>query len=460
MCVLFGGRIELMREVNPVFLPSHPIRVMPALLEGDVTVPASKSVAHRALICAALSGDSDWRGKIRGLDSAPSQDLQVTETILRQIVEFNSGLDKSARPDNGESVDRSHPGLNLDCGESGSTLRFMIPLLLACGVPVTLNGMGRLPRRPLKEYESIFAEQNVELIFPDNGDYLPLNLSGRLRGGRYEVPGHVSSQYLSGLLMALPLTNEDCQIVLTSKLQSRSYVNLTVDVMRSFGVEVEYDSTAGDYGTYYLNAGQRYHMPDDGFVVEGDYSQAAFWLAASFIGAPLKIYGLNPRSVQGDRAVLDILRQLGTIRTLQQGNLVVDCEDIPDLVPILALTAATVPGTHRFENCGRLRLKESDRLDATAEMLISLGAKCSVNAQDDSLLVFGMGNYDILEGNTARRATASAHGDHRMAMCLAIAGCCSRHGAVIDQPACVAKSYPDFFEQMVRLGGVFIEEKD
>jgi 3-phosphoshikimate 1-carboxyvinyltransferase len=438
-----------MREINPIFLPTRPIRVMPALLEGDVHLPPSKSVAHRALICAALTGRPDWRAAVRGLDEERlSEDIRATERILHQLTDLQT---------DGAPTTSDVPVF--DCGESGSTLRFLIPAAAALGIAACFTGSGRLPQRPLREYADIFARQPVRLSFPEDGGHLPLRISGRMQGGRFEVPGDVSSQYLTGLLLALPLTGADCEVVLTSKLQSAAYVALTVAVMQSFGVTVEYDATAGLFGTYYLAGGQRYRLPEGGYAVEADYSQAAFWLVAAFIGARLRLYGLNPDSAQGDRAVLEILRQLSDIRTLQNGNLRVDGGDIPDLIPILAVAAATVPGTHRFENCGRLRLKESDRFKATAEMIRALGAACSEEDFGETLVVYGIGNYDILEGNTAARPTASTYNDHRIAMSLAIAGCSSRHGVVIDNPSCVAKSYPDFFEQLVRLGGVYIEEK-
>lgn len=434
---------QLTAAVETVYLPQHSIRVLPSRLHGAVSAPPSKSVAHRALICAALSGRADWLRAVSGIDGVPSADIRATARALMQLAGHRTAADGPVR---------------LDCGESGSTLRFLVPLALAMGCPAVFEGGGRLPQRPLRDFSDMFAGRPVQLIFPTSGDSLPLAVSGRLTGGLYPVPGHISSQYVSGLLMALPLTGQAAEIELTTPLQSRPYVDLTIRVMADFGVDVTFDSAAGENGRYRIEGGQTYRCPAGGYTVEGDYSQAAFWLTARFIGQPIEVDGLRTDSVQGDCAVIDVLDRLSGIRTAGAGSLTVDLSDIPDLLPILGVAAAVVPGVHRFCRCARLRLKESDRLEAVMALLRSVGARCDYDAQQDVLTVFGIGPDERLPGHPPGLAVIpDCRGDHRMAMAMTIAGLCSRFGAVVDQPACVAKSWPGFYESVVRLGGRYME---
>lgn len=434
------------RAVDPVFLPDHPIRVLPGRLEGTITPPPSKSVAHRAMICAALSGHADWPHRLSGITGHLSDDLKATAR----------GLELLLAPDLRKPV--------IDCGESGSTVRFLVPLALALGKHATFIGTGALPERPLRDFNDILSGRPVDLRFPaDPGLSLPLHVSGRINGGVYYVPGDTSSQYMSGLLMALGATGDAAEVELTSPLRSAPYVYLTMEVMKDFGVEVEYDPHLGPFGGFKLEGGQTYRVPADGYTVEADYSQAAFWLVAAFIGHPLQVTGLSPNSAQGDRVVLDVLERLATIRERRSGNLDIDVRDIPDLVPILSIAAATVAGVHQFRGCERLRVKECDRLDATMELLQSMQVDSRYDSVKDVLSVYGIGLYDVLQGHRPGpdpRPPVSCYNDHRMAMTAAIAGTCSRYGTVIDKPACVAKSWPDFFLDFARLGGVFMAEEE
>lgn len=450
---------QLTAAVEATYRPPHPIRVLPSRLSGTVSAPPSKSVAHRALICAALSGDADWLSGIAGITGVPSEDIRATVRGLMRLTGSGEPDAPDAHDDPGE---HGRPGgsgpVRVDCGESGSTLRFLVPLALALGRPAVFEGSGRLPQRPLRDFSDMFAGCPVRLTFPRSGDSLPLAVSGRLTGGIYPVPGHISSQYISGLLMALPLTGRTAEIELTTPLQSRPYVDLTVRVMADFGVAVAFDPDAGTNGRYRIEGGQSYRLPAGGYAVEGDYSQAAFWLAARFIGQPIEVTGLRPDSAQGDRAVLAVLDRLADIRSAGAGHLTVDLSDIPDLLPILGVAAATVPGTHRFCRCARLRLKESDRLEAVMVMLRSVGVRCDYDAPRDVLTVAGIGPGGRLIGHPPDLADVpGCRGDHRMAMAMTVAGLCSRYGTVVDQPACVAKSWPDFYESVVRLGGRYME---
>ena len=310
----------------------------------------------------------------------------------------------------------------------------------------------------MREFVDIFRDDPVILEFENGDKSLPLTVQGQLTGGEYKVPGHISSQYITGLLLALPLTGEESTITLTSSLQSQPYVELTMDVMADFGVTVEWDQDRGPYGGYYLAGGQGYRRPAEPYFVEADFSQAAYWLTAAFIAHDLRIAGLNMHSRQGDRGVMTILDRLHKIRDSHEGNLSVDMKDMPDLVPILAVAAATVPGAHVFRGCQRLRFKESDRLAATMELLESIGVRSRYDEGADALTVYGIGLYEVLTGQPKGEPTVSCRGDHRMAMAQAIVGISSRHGVVIDEPSCVAKSWPEFFVELVKLGGVFLEE--
>jgi 3-phosphoshikimate 1-carboxyvinyltransferase len=325
--------------------------------------------------------------------------------------------------------------MTLDCHESGTTLRLMIPVVSALGVSATFTGQGRLPQRPLQEYRAIFAGHGVDLIFPPEGS-LPVSVRGQLTPGLFQVPGHVSSQYLSGLLLALPLLDGDSEIVLTSPLESAPYVEMTRRTLGEFGVMVQTTPTG------YQVAGRQRFLPVD-YTVEKDYSQAAFWLVANYLGSEIKLSGLSDHSAQGDRAILPILASLAKHQP-QDLPFIIDAAQIPDLVPILAVAASLTPGQTRIVNGARLRLKESDRLAVTADVLQAIGAR--IRVEDDSLIIDGQTE---LPGGQA-----DSHGDHRIAMALAIAALKTAKGVTITHAEAVRKSYPEFFAEYSRLGGI------
>ena len=424
-----------MSDIAAVLAARPPqLHLSPGFLRGEVTPPASKSCAHRALLCAALA---DMRPVGTGLEDRsiltglgePSEDILRTMDCMRQL---------------------TGTGDTLDCGESGTTLRLLVPLAAALGRPVVFTGRGRLGARPIREYAEAFAGHGAQLVFPDrDGWALPLRVKGRLRPGRYEIPGHLSSQYVSGLLLALPLLSGDSELVLTSPLQSAPYVDLTIGIQRVFGVEIEQMAAseshkpASDmpFGGYRVRGGQWYRPAR--YEVEADYSHAAFWLAANRLGGDIRVAGLPEHSLQGDRAIVDWLARLADREQSAEGTLVIDASQIPDLVPVLAVTAACTPGETRFVHAERLRLKESDRLAATADSLASIGADICVTT--DGLLVRGQ---TLLRGGEAR-----SWNDHRIAMSLAVAATRTREGVTLYDPWCVDKSYPGFFRDYVSLGG-------
>lgn len=415
------------------------VRIEPAMLHGSVAAPPSKSLAHRAIIAAALA---DGESRIHNI--AQSADILATLRCMRALgakcrVNAKTGTavvaQKKARPKG---------PLTLDCGESGSTLRFLIPLALLHGAPVTFVGHGRLMQRPLGPYFEIFREKGIRAAAKDGS----LTVEGSLPAGRYRLPGDVSSQFVSGLLFALPLLQGDSEIVLTSPLESKGYVDMTIEVLRQFGIRVENRGYRG----IRIAGGQRYRAQD--YTVEGDYSQAAFFLVAGALGCDVRCTGLRPDSLQGDKAILELIRQTGALveqpaegcfqarRTAVMHGIRADVREIPDLVPILAVLCAFCPGESRIEGAARLRIKESDRLSAITHELRQMGA--DITEGSDSLLIRGR---DMLCA-----CTTSAWNDHRIAMALAIAAC-RVEGEVLITGAqeAVKKSYPDFFDVYARL---------
>lgn len=397
--------------------------VGPSFLRGRVTPPPSKSMTHRVLISAALAGMPLEEVEKRGLGRELGEDIQATIDCLRAL---------------------GAPGqdpLILDCRESGSTLRFLLPVAAALGRSAVFTGSQGLARRPLREYVSILGSGGVRLEFRGE-ENLPVRVEGRLQGGVFPVPGHVSSQYITGLMLALPLVEGDSTIYLTSPLQSAPYVQLTQVVLAQFGVVVDaLEGCDGNAAGWSVAGKQSYRIPPKPLVLEADYSQAAFWLAARFLGHEVEVDGLNPRSVQGDRAIVPLLEEMASWPPGEE--LRISAAQIPDLVPILAVAACARRGATVIEQAERLRLKESDRLHSTTEMLRAMGAQ--ITAADDALIIEG--------GKQLPGGQVHSHNDHRIAMAAAIAALSSRDGVRIIGAAAVSKSYPNFFQELKRLGG-------
>ena len=382
------------------------LTIMPALLSGTVTPPPSKSQAHRYLIAAALAGEGSV---IENL--ADSQDIQATRWCMktmmtsgRRIAEFN-------------------------CMESGSTLRFLIPIALALRGGGRFTGHGRLMERPQQPYFDLFDEKGIRYELK-NGF---LTVEGQLTPGAFRMPGNVSSQFVTGLLYALPLLAGDSRIVLTTDLESRSYVDMTLEALSAFGVTAAWE----DSRTLAVPGGQSY-IPAT-VRVEGDWSQAAFWFAAISLGSRLEIEGLQQLSAQGDRVIRDHF-----VRLTPPGDVDIDLSGCPDLAPPLAAMAVLRRGDTRLLNAGRLRLKESDRLTSITAALGALGA--SIEEQPDSLIVHGV---ETLAGG----CTVDCWNDHRIAMMTAIAATRCEKPVALLGAECVAKSYPDFWRDYQMLGG-------
>ncbi|MDL2237798.1 3-phosphoshikimate 1-carboxyvinyltransferase [Christensenellaceae bacterium OttesenSCG-928-K19] len=406
--------------------------VFPARLEGDITIQPSKSVLHRLIICAALAtGESEIRNVLL------SDDISTTLSALAAMGFCEYEIDKDRCVIRGGLQKPTEQVI--DCGESGSTLRFLIPLAFD-GQRRVFIGRGRLMQRPMLPYEKLFAKCGY--CKTETG----IEMCGTLRPGTFELPGDVSSQFVSGLLYALPRLGRTSKIKVNGTLESAPYVALTRQCQALFGV----NSIVMEKG-FKVKGGQAYRPAD--VCAEGDYSHAAFFAAAAAIGGNVTFRGLKKDSLQGDKAIFNIIQLMGA-DVKWDGNIVtvvhsslkpveLDVSDIPDLVPVLAVLGCAANGKTKLLNAARLRFKESDRLHAMATELEKLGA--NIVEYEDSLVINGTGE---LTGGQAH-----THGDHRIAMALAVASCIAKEAILLDEPDVVKKSAPRFYEEFSQLGG-------
>ncbi|MCQ2416490.1 MAG: 3-phosphoshikimate 1-carboxyvinyltransferase [Oscillospiraceae bacterium] len=412
----------------------------PGVLHGTVTAIPSKSDAHRKLICAALSEN----GGFLPLKEPHCDDIAATIRCLEAL----GASFRQAEEGIWITPVKEQPHADLDCGESGSTLRFLLPVAMSVCRSISVTGSGRLPERPIGTLTDAMSAHGI--CFAQTT--LPLSAKGTLTGGIYEIPGNISSQFLSGLLMALPFCEADSEIRLTTALQSAAYVDMTIRTLQQFGASIEICTEEGML-RYRIAGRQTLHFPDDPDI-DGDWSNAAFWLTAGALQKHqcVTVNSLHTESIQGDKAICEILAQSGadifcTENQIQVSGeelhtLNVSMEAIPDLLPILAVRAALGNGTSHFTNAERLRLKESDRLTATADLLRAIGG--SVDEHPDGLTIYG---------GTLTGGTVDAKNDHRLVMAAAIAAIRCSHPVTILGAEAVNKSYPAFFEDYRLLGG-------
>ena len=391
------------------------VEIKNSILNGNVTIPPSKSAAHRALICSYLAGGGSVSPII------DSNDMRATVGVIDALK-------------NNEDV--------MNCIESGSTLRFMIPVVASLGRRATFIGEGRLPERPIGEYLDILPKHNVKV---DSNGYLPMTIDGQLRNGSYEVNGDVSSQYITGLLLALANVEGDSAVILKTPLQSKPYVDMTVKVMADFGVNI----TETDFG-YLIHGGQEFKKQD--YIVEGDWSQSAFFLVAGAIGGDVKVSGLDMSSTQGDKAIVYVLKSFGAdvevgkdyviSRKSSLTGTTVDATDIPDLVPIIAVLGAFSNGKTTIKGAERLRFKESDRIESVVSNLKLMGV--DVTETKDGM---------IINGSKPHGADLKGYNDHRIVMAFSVAGLFCDGDVRIDDAQSINKSYPTFFDDYNMLGG-------
>ncbi len=406
------------------------VKITPSRLCGTVTPPPSKSMAHRLLIAAALSGG---RSVISGL--ADSQDIQATRRCLSALGAWIEDLSPGTVRVHGlgNAIVEAGPAPILDCGESGSTLRFLIPLALLVNGEAEFVGHGRLMERPLKPYEDLFREKGVAWKL-ENG---VLDLDGgtgyedyALSPGEYRLPGNVSSQFFTGLLFVLPLLNGDSTLAPATPLESRDYLEMTRQAQALAGITSRWE------GDILHIPGNQAYQPFTASV-EADWSQAGFWYAAAFLDHPVTLSGLDSNSTQGDKVISELYWKL-----VRPGEAEIDVSGCPDLLPPLAVMAAVRSGTTRFVNAARLRMKESDRLATTAAMLRALGRP--VETAPDSLTV---------HSGPLRGGVVDGANDHRIVMAAAIAASAASGEVTITGAEAVQKSYPSFWEEYRRLGG-------
>lgn len=418
------------------------VTVYPSKKSGTVAVPPSKSAAHRAIIAACLA---DGKSIVRNVSE--SEDMKATIGAMEALgaVITRSGDVLNVRGTGGVPKKEA---VTADCRESGSTLRFLIPLFSLCGGDVMLTGSERLMERPQDVYEKLFEEQG--LFFSRGGQ---IRLRGAVKGGELTIRGDISSQFITGLLFTLPLLERDSVIRILPPFESASYVALTLRVLEAFGVCAEF----ADPHTLLIPGNQRYRPCD--YTVEGDFSQLAFWAVRGAIGAETACTGVDLSSGQGDKVILDQIAQAGgkisvigkTVVSLP-GELhfsEIDLADCPDLGPVLTVLGAFCKGGMRLTNAGRLRIKESDRIEAMETELKKLNV--DIISGENSITVKG-------RKPMTEPVTVYAHNDHRIAMSLAVFAASAEQPVTIEGAECVRKSYPDFFEVLGSTGVSVIYE--
>ena len=423
------------------------ISIKPTKLVGEIDIPGSKSIGHRAIIAASLS-----KGKSIIHHISMSDDILATLTCMQELgcsYEVKQNKDGFCDIEIWGRCKEIFERRSFDAKESGSTLRFLIPIALAFGGKNIFSGSGRLKERPLDIYYDIFKQQGI--VFTNEQGKLPLVTQGSLQPGDFFVKGNISSQFISGLLFALPLLDGDSTLEVTGKYESKAYVELTLATLQAFGI------TIGKTGekNFYIPGRQCYQPAD--YIVEGDFSQAAFWLSAGILGKQITCKNLQKDSLQGDAVIMKLLQEMNGKLGFQQQSIIasssktagikIDVSECPDLVPMLAALAAVSQGETLIYNAERLKLKESDRLAAITSELKKMGA--IIENDDSSLSIKGK---QELQG-----AVVSSWNDHRIAMALAIVSTNATGNVIIEGAEAVEKSYPHFWQDFQMLGGIIVE---
>lgn len=412
------------------------VKFSPFVPNGTVNVPPSKSDVHRAIICAAMAN-----GVSRISPVALSNDIKATIGCIKALG-ADAVLENNVLTVNGTNMYKNKTAL-LDCGESGSTLRFFIPIAAVGNINATFVGKGKLPQRPI----GIFTEAlpKAGTVCKTEGG-LPLEIKGQLKSGIFEIPGNVSSQFITGLLLALPILEGDSEIVLTSPLESVGYIAMTIRTMKQFGVNIQ----ATEKG-WHIKGGQSYKTCD--YTTDGDWSQAAFFMVLGAVSGKVTVKGVAKDSTQGDKKCAEILARFGakvtqldnevTVEKRELKAITIDASQIPDLVPVLSVCAAFAEGTTKIINAERLRIKECDRLKATAELLNNLGGK--VKELSDGLEITGV--------SSLKGGNVNGYNDHRIVMSAAVCAARSDEDITATFAMSINKSYPDFYIDYNSIGG-------
>lgn len=410
-------------------------------LKGQVVIPPSKSLSHRAIIAAGLSEG----GKVENL--VLSQDIIATT----QCMEALGARYKETQSDylvKGITYPIHCQRTTFDCHESGSTLRFMIPIAMMGDKEIVFTGKGKLITRPLDPFIDIFDKQNISYEY---NDALPLTINGTLQPDTFYIPGDISSQFITGLLYTLPLLEADSEIIMTSLLESKGYIDLTIEVLQAFGIYIENQ----DYKRFIIPGKQKYIGRN--YRIEGDYSQVAFWLVAGLISGEITCLDMYKNSSQGDKEVVEIIqRMLGNlviendrihVKKSETKPTIIDASQCPDIIPVLTVLAAVTPGITKVINAKRLRIKECDRLHAITTELNALGA--DVKELEEGLIIHGK--------STLKGGVVKGWNDHRIVMSLVVASLACENAVYIEGCEAIQKSYPHFFDHFKSLGGIFDE---
>ncbi len=421
------------------------VTIKPNKLQGTVVIPPSKSLSHRAIIGAALA-----QGKSTISNVMFSKDILATIDAVRAIGATVNVFDDAIEVIGTGGVRRAID--LIDANESGSTIRFMIPIALVSKEPIKFIGKNNLVKRPLDIFFEIFDMQGIDYKH-EKESYLPLEVKGGLKPGVFNIRGDISSQFITGLLYALPLLDNDSKIIITTEMESKGYIDLTLDMLSNFGIEI----INNNYKEFIIKGNQKY-LPFD-YVIEGDYSQSAFFLVADMLGADITLKAMSKDSYQGDKKILSDIEEFGgniefvddslkaTLNT--QKNAIIDLGQSPDLGPALSVLAGLTKGNSKLINAERLRIKECDRITCVKEELNKLGM--NVDETKTELIFNGVSRI--------KGGVVDAHNDHRVAMALAMAALKSDGDIKILGAECVSKSYPTFWDVYESLGGIISYEK-
>lgn len=414
------------------------VKIHPSLTQGTLRIPASKSMAHRAIICAALA-----KGCSRVTNITMSKDIEATISCM-EALGAKIEQDGDTCIVTGCDLTAIDAPFSVFCNESGSTLRFLVPLCALTSQEVELHGQGRLLQRPMDVYQEIFDSQGLRF---EQGE--TIKVQGPLQSGTFQIKGDISSQFITGLMLALPLLEKDSHLEILPPFESKSYVNLTIQMLEAFGIQIIEE----DDLHYTIPGGQHYQAKD--VRVEGDYSQLAFYAVLASLNQRLSLENMDQNSRQGDRVILDFVKRAGAQVTQSEESIqitqhslqpqIMDIADCPDLGPILCVLAAYTPGCTKIIHAQRLRMKESDRIAAMEEELKKWGVDISTTF--DTITIHGKTDYMV------DNVVLDGHNDHRIVMAMTVFGLCAKTASIIEGAQAITKSYPNFFEDIQSIHG-------
>ena len=406
-------------------------------LIGELSPPPSKSVLHRYIIASSLA-----KGVSKIENISFSEDIIATIEAMKKLGAKVEQKENYLLIDGSDTFKNLNENIEIDCNESGSTLRFLFPLSIVKENKVLFKGRGKLFKRPMTPYFKNFEKYKIKHSYIDENEIL---LEGKLKAGIYEIDGNISSQFITGLLFSLPLLDGKSKIIINGKLESANYIDISLDCLSKFGIKIINDS----YQEFIIEGNQSYKAGN--YRTEADYSQAAFFLVANAIGSKIKINDLSENSLQGDKKIIEFISEIDNWNS--NDTLILDGSETPDIIPILSLKAAVSGKKIEIVNIERLRIKESDRLKATVEELSKLNF--DLIEKKDSILINS--KEDVKVNKNEEIVSLSSHSDHRIAMMIAIATTCYEGEILLDNLECVKKSYPNFWAVFLSLGGKIYE---